>query len=258
MKRYIFLLLGLFAINISIDAGLGKVITKPFLRKGIRVSVKTAARNVETVAKKGFKHYALETARKGVVDGIERNKKRIGARYREYSIKESTLKRVFTRIVVRSKNQYISAAEYTKRLADPEVLAKMKYGYPKDAKILRDNMLTSMKDDAKFALEGIENGNYAHHIVGNATKKANAKLSKYGIDINDPINGIFLPSSSSSGLKGAVHRGGHTMPYYKYVDDVFNKCSSKEDCLKTLDKIKQELYEGKIVLNAKHGSNTIF
>ena len=93
---------------------------------------------------------------------------------------------------------------------------------------------------------------------GNQTRAANMlginrgtlrkKLKKYGIDINEAINGIFLPSNNRSGLRGTIHRGGHTQDYYDYIEQNFANCTCKKDCYEVLDKIKMELYKGKIQL----------
>lgn len=151
-----------------------------------------------------------------------------------------------TRIRISSKNQYITKSLYLKRLKEnPSIIKKTGI---KDAQVLRRNMYSVMGKDSKFAQSTMKNGNQAHHIVGNSTPIAASKLDKYGIDINDPMNGIFLPSSDRSGLRGVVHRGGHTDDYYNYIEQMFSQCKSKEDCYEVLDKIKSDLYQGKIKL----------
>lgn len=162
-----------------------------------------------------------------------------------------------TRILVSERNQFITKDAYLKFLAkNPKLMNKTGV---KDAKILRENMLAVMGKYGKYAKNTMKNANQAHHIVGNKTPLAAAKLKKYGIDINDPMNGIFLPSNNRSGLKGTIHRGGHTQDYYDYVDQMFKGCKSKEDCYDVLDQMKKGLYEGKIKLysNEKHSVNTL-
>lgn len=151
-----------------------------------------------------------------------------------------------TRIIVTSKNQFVTKAQYLKWLAKNE--GKIVKTGVKDANVLRQNMLAVMGKDGKYVKDVANNANQAHHIIGNKTPKAAEKLNKYGIDINDPMNGVFLPSSSESGLRGTIHRGGHTQDYYDYVEQMFAGCKSKEDCYAVLDKIKGDLYKGKIKL----------
>lgn len=154
--------------------------------------------------------------------------------------------KTMTRILVSSKNQFVSKSTYLKWVAKND--DKIIRTGVKDAKVLRKNMLAVMGNDGKYAKNKLKNGNHAHHIIGNKTPLAAEKLNKYGIDINDPMNGVFLPSSSRSGLRGTIHRGGHTQDYYDYIEQMFSSCRSKEDCYDVLDKIKNDLYKGKIKL----------
>lgn len=163
-------------------------------------------------------------------------------------------KRTWTRLRVKSKDQYITAQDYISTISKKNIIFKL--GYPKDADILRENMLKVMSPKAKKLIDNTQN--QAHHIIGNETPKAAAILQKYGIDINDPMNGIFLPSSGNSGLKGTVHKGRHKQDYYNYVENLFLNCKSKEDCYEVLDKIKSDLYNGKIELYNKHRVNNVF
>lgn len=164
------------------------------------------------------------------------------------------ISKTFTRIVVSSKNQYITSSQYLRILKNKKITIK-ETGV-KDAKVLRENMLNVMGEDAKYAKNTLKNGNQAHHIIGNSTPLASSKLKQFGIDINDPVNGIFLPSSDRSGLRGVVHRGGHTQEYYDYIEQMFSQCKSKKDCYEVLDKIKSDLYKGKIKLY-NEGANKV-
>ena len=156
------------------------------------------------------------------------------------------ISKTMTRILVSSKNQFVSKSTYLKWVAKND--DRIVRTGVKDASVLRKNMLAVMGNDGKYAMNTLKNGNQAHHIIGNKTPMAAEKLHKYGIDINDPMNGVFLPSSSRSGLRGTIHRGGHTQDYYDYIEQMFSSCRSKEDCYDVLDKIKNDLYKGKIKL----------
>ena len=164
------------------------------------------------------------------------------------------ISKTFTRIVVSSKNQYITSSQYLRILKNKKITIK-ETGV-KDAKVLRENMLKVMGEDAKYAKNTLKNGNQAHHIIGNSTPLASSKLKQFGIDINDPVNGIFLPSSDRSGLRGVVHRGGHTQETHDYIEQMFSQCKSKKDCYEVLDKIKSDLYKGKIKLY-NEGANKV-
>jgi hypothetical protein len=172
---------------------------------------------------------------------------------------QNYISKTVTRLSVNPQNQYITAEKYMKWLSQPgHTIIK---GAPKDASILRNNMFRVMTPkERRFAENTLKNGNQAHHIVGNATPLANAKLKKFGIDINDPENGIFLPSNTRSGLRGTNHRGGHTDDYYNYIEQLFSNCRNKDECYEILDKIKNDLYKGKIKLynETKHQVNKTF
>ena len=164
------------------------------------------------------------------------------------------ISKTFTRIIISSKNQYITSPQYLKIIKNKKIIIK-ETGI-KDAKVLRENMLKVMGNDGKYAKNTHKNGNQAHHVVGNETPIAGKKLEQYGIDINDPMNGIFLPSSDGSGLRGVIHRGSHKQEYYEYIEQMFSQCKSKKDCYEVLDKVKSDLYKGKIKLY-KEGINKV-
>lgn len=91
------------------------------------------------------------------------------------------ISKTFTRIVVSSKNQYITSSQYLRMLKNKKITIK-ETGV-KDAKVLRENMLKVMGEDAKYAKNTLKNGNQAHHIIGNSTPLASSKLKQFGIDI---------------------------------------------------------------------------
>ena len=99
-------------------------------------------------------------------------------------------------------------------------------------------------------------GTQAHHIVGNAYPAgidAKALLQKYKIDINSPLNGVYLPGCKSS-MRGTVHCGVHTE---KYADMVIQRLRDAEirggrsAILIELDDLRRELQSGILNLNSK-------
>lgn len=162
-----------------------------------------------------------------------------------------------TRIRVTERNQFVSNKRYLKWIKKNGHNMIVKTGV-KDSKTLRENMYIIMDNNSKYAQNTLKNANQAHHIVGNRTPVSAEKLKKFGIDINDPMNGIFLPSSYSSGLKGTIHKGGHTQDYYEYVEQRFMNCHSQKECYEILDRIKEDLFNGKIKLYNNHQVNRTF
>lgn len=92
-------------------------------------------------------------------------------------------------------------------------------------------------------------GEFAHHIVAhgdNRAKKALAILDKYGIDVNDWVNGVFLPGYKSSPNPDGkiVHSVLHTDAYYKAVDKALESATSRDDVVKQLRLIAFKLQHG--------------
>ena len=93
------------------------------------------------------------------------------------------------------------------------------------------------------------NESQAHHVVGNVTHNAAAKLEGFGIDRNDPANGIYLPDSESSPLKGSIHPGGgHCQEYYDTVERRMSQANTREEVLEVLQSLKEDLYSGDLPL----------
>lgn len=125
----------------------------------------------------------------------------------------------------------------------PEVEEGMTLGCDHDGGVLRNNMEHAMD------CESPEQSN-AHHIVGNDTPQAAKKLDELGIDRNDPANGIFLPDSPESPLKGSVHgQGRHIAEYSNEVEQRFAGVTTREEALEVLQSLKEDLYNGDLSLH---------
>lgn len=96
---------------------------------------------------------------------------------------------------------------------------------------------------------GIKRPNYSHathHIVAGTSRKANearAILQKYGIDINDAPNGVFLPTAKDVS-NSAYHPSLHTNAYYEKVTNLLENASSRQDVLDILKDIGEQLSNG--------------
>lgn len=151
------------------------------------------------------------------------------------------------------KNQYATSEQIQEYRSKPENEPLLE-GYEKDADILRNNMGKSMGENAA---EINKSNSRAHHIVGDNEYSGESKaiLEKYGIDINAPENGIFLPQDETSDLHGTIHNGKHTMAYNDEVTQRLKVATSKEDVLEILDSIKEDLYNGDMELYNNHKYN---
>lgn len=121
-----------------------------------------------------------------------------------------------------------------------EYEGRLKLGEDHKPKTLRDNMETVMGKKV--------NESEAHHIVGNRTPNAAAKLEELGIDRNDPANGIYLPNSESSPLKGSIHKGNHCQEYYDTVERRMSQANTREEALEVLQSLKEDLFSGDLPL----------
>lgn len=132
----------------------------------------------------------------------------------------------------------------------PEIEDRMCLGQEHDGGTLRYNMEQAM--DKKSSTD-VSN---AHHIVGRDTPQAAKKLEEFGIDRNDPANGIFLPNSPESPLKGAVHgQGRHGMDYSNEVEQRFAGVTTREEALEVLQSIKEDLYSGELYVHKDISAN---
>ncbi|MDR0594727.1 MAG: AHH domain-containing protein [Bifidobacteriaceae bacterium] len=93
-------------------------------------------------------------------------------------------------------------------------------------------------------------GAAAHHIV--AGRHPNAQegrdvLDRFGIDINDAGNGVFLPrfKSSPNPTGAAVHSTLHTNRYFDAVDSLISKAGSRQEALSALGQIRAGLLAGR-------------
>lgn len=67
---------------------------------------------------------------------------------------------------------------------------------------------------------------------------------------------FFYHHPTEVALGGVIHRGSHKQEYYEYIEQMFSQCKSKKDCYEVLDKVKSDLYKGKIKLY-KEGINKV-
>ena len=74
-------------------------------------------------------------------------------------------------------------------------------------------------------------------------------VEEFGIDRNDPANGILLPNDAESPLKGSLHLGGHTQEYYNTVEQRMMQATTREEALEVLQSLKEDLYSGEVLLH---------
>jgi A nuclease family of the HNH/ENDO VII superfamily with conserved AHH len=92
-------------------------------------------------------------------------------------------------------------------------------------------------------------GHAAHHIVAkkaDGAKRARAVLDKFGIDLDDAANGVFLPTSASRGTTAgsANHSTLHTSTYYRAVNQALDRATTHAEVLEALSAIRDGLLSG--------------
>ncbi|MCQ2975328.1 MAG: AHH domain-containing protein [Bacteroidales bacterium] len=151
-----------------------------------------------------------------------------------------------TEVKIENK-QYENSENIEKWKSNPENENKLIYVDSHSAEVLRKNLVAVIGENP--------DNSAAHHIVGNETEIAAQKLEDFGINRNDPENGIFLPLSEKSELKGSIHDGRHCKEYTKEVDQRFYNVSSEEECREVLDSLKEDLLAGILNVNKDNRYN---
>lgn len=130
------------------------------------------------------------------------------------------------------------------------------YGLPHSSQILTYNM---ERLAAKIGFGGKPAGWQAHHIVGEAFPEGRAAVDlltkKFHIDINSPLNGVYLPGCGYQGSAGvvglAVHCGLHTQEYARLILRELSQAKDEMDAINVLNRIREELTEGALTLNRR-------
>ena len=68
-------------------------------------------------------------------------------------------------------------------------------------------------------------------------------MLKFGVDINDAVNGVFLPTVKNAS-EAAYHPSLHTKAYYEKVTELLSSAQLKEDVIDILTDIAERLQKG--------------
>ncbi len=89
-------------------------------------------------------------------------------------------------------------------------------------------------------------GAAAHHIVARTAKRAipaRVQLERFGVEIDNAANGVYLPQSSGSALGGAYHPRLHTNRYYAEVNRILLQALTRDDAIEVLSEIRARLID---------------
>ena len=84
--------------------------------------------------------------------------------------------------------------------------------------------------------------NAAHHIV--PAGKTRDILTKFGIHVDDAINGTFLPTKLNSGTPAIKHQGIHTEAYCDNVLKLLEGANTRQQVESRLKYIAEKLQDG--------------
>jgi A nuclease family of the HNH/ENDO VII superfamily with conserved AHH len=92
-------------------------------------------------------------------------------------------------------------------------------------------------------------GEFCHHIVAHGAERAKpalAILKKFGINVDEAVNGVFLPGfeKSLNPLKKAVHGNLHKNSYYDAVNEMLKDANSPAEVRRILRDIALDLEKG--------------
>lgn len=196
----------------------------------------------------------LPVGAKAIKTKWDRNKKGFVPAFDDRNLSPEAAKQLFAerRKAIAPHNQF-ATKEQLKNYDKKAIVV----GKEKDATVLKNNMFSVMDPNVEKQVNAF-GGVAAHHVIpGNDphAKGAREILKKFEIDINGPENGIFLPTDNKSIYKGIIHNTNHSPKYSKEIHIQLKKCKSREEVIDVLEKVKHDLYNGKLSL--KDGVNEV-
>ena len=71
-------------------------------------------------------------------------------------------------------------------------------------------------------------------------------MQKFGIGINDAVNGVFLPANQATQVIAGetIHSTLHTKEYYDAVNEALKMATTRQEVIDTLQSIGQALQAG--------------
>ncbi|MCK7592298.1 Ig-like domain-containing protein [Pseudomarimonas salicorniae] len=98
-------------------------------------------------------------------------------------------------------------------------------------------------------------GAQAHHLVGAVTsygrRTRDMLANKFSIDVNSPLNGVWLPDCKGPVGVMTIHCGKHTEAYELLVFNELSKATTRDDAIRVLADIRRQLITGELPLNSR-------
>lgn len=90
-------------------------------------------------------------------------------------------------------------------------------------------------------------GEAAHHIVARtaqAAQPAREALQRVGVQINEAVNGVYLPAVKDYAGQAANHLTLHTKEYYDAVNQMMANVQTRQQAVQVLTSIRDALLSG--------------
>lgn len=92
-------------------------------------------------------------------------------------------------------------------------------------------------------------GEAAHHIVAKGAERAapaRAALERVGVQIDEAVNGVFLPATRGAVGDAINHLTMHTKAYYDSVNEATRNVQTRQQAIEVLKRIGEGLKEGQL------------
>lgn len=87
-------------------------------------------------------------------------------------------------------------------------------------------------------------GEAAHHIVAQGAKAAEPArqaLARVGVQVNEAVNGVYLPATRNALSSAANHLTLLTQQYYRAVNDAVANVQTRQEAVEVLQSIRSAL-----------------
>lgn len=92
-------------------------------------------------------------------------------------------------------------------------------------------------------------GEAAHHVVAKGARAADPArqvLIRVGVEIDEAVNGVFLPATRDAASNAANHLTLHTNAYYQSINRALQGVETRREAIEALNMVKDALLNGKL------------
>ena len=155
--------------------------------------------------------------------------------------------------IVSAKFSFAGGA-VTKLSKRAEALFARVWGSGKKLKVTGDPSSTVLGDNLGVIGFPRPPGAQAHHLIGKVTefgKKSRILLAdKFKIDVNSPLNGVWLPDCKGPVGVMTMHCGKHAEAYERFVFNRLSLARTRDEAIVALAEVRRLLIHGELNLNS--------